>query len=255
MKIVMIQSAPTWADAEASLARVEQLIGESPSADVYVLPEMFATGFCMQPERIAQPEGGAVLTRMRQLSARYDAAIVGSVAVVDGGKSYNRMYFVSPNGTIARYDKRHLFTYSGEDKHYAPGTERCIVDFRGVRFLLQVCYDLRFPVWSRNRGDYDAIIYIASWPVARISAWDTLLPARAIENQCYVVGVNRVGDDPACSYSGHSMAIDPRGTIVARCSESVEDVRTVTLDIDSLRRFRAKFPVIADADPFTIVTK
>lgn len=248
----MIQSAPTWADAEASLARVEQMIAVAPTADVYVLPEMFATGFCMQPERIAQPEGGTILSAMKRLSAHYGAAIVGSVAVADGEKSYNRMYFVRPDGTVDRYDKRHLFTYSGEHEHYARGESRCIVEFRGVRFLLQVCYDLRFPVWSRNRGDYDAIIYIASWPVARISAWDTLLPARAIENQCYVVGVNRVGDDPACSYSGHSMAIDPRGTIVARCSESVEDVRTVTLDIDSLRRFRTKFPVIADADPFTI---
>lgn len=251
----MIQSAPTWADAEASLARVEQMIAVAPTADVYVLPEMFATGFCMQPERIAQPEGGTILSAMKRLSAHYGAAIVGSVAVADGGKSYNRMYFVRPDGTVDRYDKRHLFTYSGEHEHYARGESRCIVEFRGVRFLLQVCYDLRFPVWSRNRGDYDAIIYIASWPVARISAWDTLLPARAIENQCYVVGVNRVGDDPACSYSGHSMAIDPRGTIVARCSESVEDVRTVTLDIDSLRRFRTKFPVLADADPFAIVIK
>ena len=198
MKITMIQSAPTWADAEASLARVEQMIAVAPTADVYVLPEMFATGFCMQPERIAQPEGGTILSAMKRLSAHYGAAIVGSVAVADGEKSYNRMYFVRPDGTVDRYDKRHLFTYSGEHEHYARGESRCIVEFRGVRFLLQVCYDLRFPVWSRNRGDYDAIIYIASWPVARISAWDTLLPARAIENQCYVVGVNRVGDDPAC---------------------------------------------------------
>ena len=255
MKITMIQSAPTWADAEASLARVEQMIAVAPTADVYVLPEMFATGFCMQPERIAQPEGGTILSAMKRLSAHYGAAIVGSVAVADGGKSYNRMYFVRPDGTVDRYDKRHLFTYSGEHEHYARGESRCIVEFRGVRFLLQVYYDLRFPVWSRNRGDYDAIIYVASWPVARISAWDALLPARAIENQCYVVGVNRTGDDPACSYSGHSMAIDPRGNVMARCDDNCESAQSVDIDIDSLRRFRAKFPVLADADPFAIVIK
>ncbi|MGM9832403.1 MAG: amidohydrolase [Candidatus Limisoma sp.] len=255
MKITMIQSAPTWADAEASLARVEQMIAASPTSDVYVLPEMFATGFCMQPERIAQPEGGTVLTAMKRLSAHYNAAIVGSVAVADGGKSYNRMYFVRPDGTVDHYDKRHLFTYSGEHERYSAGVERCIVDYGGVRFLLQVCYDLRFPVWSRNRGDYDAIIYVASWPVARISAWDALLPARAIENQCYVVGVNRTGNDPACSYCGHSIAIDPRGNVMARCDDDCETVQSVDIDIESLRRFRAKFPVIADADPFTIVIK
>lgn len=247
MKISLIQYSLLWANPQANLAKAEQLI-DSADADVYVLPEMFATGFCMKPEKIAQSEGGEILEWMHTMAAKKDAAIAGSIAVESEGRYYNRMYFVEPSGKVAYYDKRHLFTYSGEDKKYNRGEERVIVEFRGVRFLLQVCYDLRFPVWSRNRGDYDAIVYVASWPESRITAWDCLLAARAIENQCYVVAVNRSGDDPVCHYPGHSAVFDAYGSALVAMNDGEEGAAVADIDMEALRTFRSKFPVLNDAD-------
>ena len=169
-----------WCDTAENLRRAEQLIVGAPGADVYVLPEMFTTGFCMEPQRIAEPMEGPALAWMRRVAAEADAAIVGSVATIapEGGYK-NRMYFVEPDGRVTHYDKRHLFSYSGEDKHYEAGSERVIVEYRGVRFFLQVCYDLRFPVFGRNCDDYDVAIYVANWPDKRRMAWDILLRARA----------------------------------------------------------------------------
>ena len=161
-------------------------------------------------------------------------------------------FFVKPDGSVTTYDKRHLFTYGGEKERFTGGDRRVIVEWRGVRFLLLVCYDLRFPVWMRNRGDYDAILFVANWPVVRQDAWETLLKARSIENQCYVAGVNRVGKDPVCEYLGGSALYNPFGQTVVRCKDAEMDVATGKLSMAMLEEFRAKFPVLEDADDFIL---
>ena len=183
------------------------------------------------------------------------AAIAGSIATEEEGVFYNRFYFVTPEGDYAQYDKHHLFTYGGEHKRYQAGQERVVVEYMGVRILLAICYDLRFPVWSRNRKDYDMAIYVASWPTPRVEAWKALLHARAIENQCYVVGVNRVGKDPYCQYSGHSAIIDPYGKTLAECNEDKECLLTAQIDMEVLKAFREKFPVLEDADDFVLTPR
>ena len=159
---------------------------------------------------------------------------------------------MKPGGQTEWYDKRHLFTYGGEHHTYTPGSQRTVVEWRGMRFLLQVCYDLRFPVWSRNRGDYDVALYVASWPTPRVEAWKALLRARAIENQCYVVAVNRVGEDPSCQYCGGSAVIDPYGKTLAACEDGCACEAEAVIDIDVLEDFRKKFPVLGDADAFRL---
>lgn len=217
--------------------------------DLIVLPEMFTTGFCVDPSHAEGviDDGAAAVAWMRRMAERYDAAVAGSVAVADGGRYFNRMYFVRPDGGVEYYDKRHLFAIGGEADHYTAGCRRVVVAWRGVRILLQVCYDLRFPVFARSRGDYDMIVYAANWPTPRIAVWDTLLRARAIENQCYVAGVNRAGQDPWCDYCGRTALIDPYGRVAASCGEG-ERVVTVDIDMDRLTAFRRKFPVLEDRD-------
>ena len=192
-------------------------------------------------------DGAETVAWMRRMAERYDAAVTGSVAVADGERYFNRMYFVRPDGGVEHYDKRHLFAMGGEADHYTAGRRRVVVEWRGVRILLQVCYDLRFPVFARSRGDYDMIVYAANWPTPRIAVWDTLLRARAIENQCYVAGVNRAGQDPWCDYCGRTALIDPYGRVAASCGEG-EHVVTGDIDMDRLAVFRRKFPVLDDRD-------
>lgn len=256
MKIALIQMSLTWCDTAANLRRAEELIANAPGADIYVLPEMFTTGFCMEPKYIAEPMEGPSLAWMQSMAAKKNAAIVGSVAALspDGGYR-NRMYFVEPNGKVTYYDKRHLFSYSGEDKHYESGKEKVIVEFRGVRFFLQVCYDLRFPVFGRNCDDYDIALYVANWPDKRRMAWDILLRARAIENQAVVIGVNRVGNDPICNYDGGTVAIDFFGFVAAQCEDNKEQAVTYEVKMDDLRQYRSKFPSLNDSDNFKILEK
>ena len=187
---------------------------------------------------------------MLRMAQELKGAVCGSVAVEEGGQYFNRFYFVKPNGDVASYDKHHLFTYADEHRRYTPGDERVVVEFRGVRFLLQVCYDLRFPVFSRNNEKipYDCAIYVASWPTSRQAVWDTLLHARAIENQCYVAGVNRVGQDESGRYCGGTLLVDPYGNTAAACPLDEDCAITVELDLQHLRDFRRKFPVLKDAD-------
>lgn len=214
-----------------------------------VLPEMFSTGFITMPAGEAESDG-ASLGWMKAIAKKYGCAVAGSVATEDGGLFYNRFYFVKPDGTFVKYDKRHLFSFAGEDRRFTAGSEKVITEYNGVRFFLQICYDLRFPCFSRNilPNPYDAVIYVASWPSPRIGAWETLLKARAIENQCYAIGVNRVGKDPSCQYNGHSSIVDPYGNASASCAEGVEEIVSADLDLDSLQAFRDKFPVLKDAD-------
>lgn len=248
MKITILQRDIEWANPSVNINRADEAIDRNPGSDIYVLPEMFSTGFCTNPEGIAESDNSETLQWLKRKAAAIDAAIAGSVAVTKDGKFYNRFYFVKPDGSVTHYDKKHLFTYGGEHKRFTAGNERVVVEFRGVRILLEICYDLRFPVWARNRGDYDMIIYVASWPTPRVSAWSALLVARAIENQCYVAGVNRVGNDPACQYCGGSVVIDPYGKTIAACTDNLECEATATIDIEALEAFRAKFPVLNDAD-------
>lgn len=248
IKVTILQQDIVWADPAENIRRADAAVGSVPGSDIYVLPEMFSTGFCTGPEGVAERHGGPALEWMKSKAAEADAAIAGSVAVVEDGKYYNRFYFVRPDGSYEWYDKKHLFTYGGEHERFTAGTERKVVEFRGVRILLEVCYDLRFPIWSRNHGDYDMILYVASWPVTRVGAWKSLLIARAIENQCYVAGVNRVGSDPANDYSGGSMVIDPYGNIIAACEDGNVSSATAGIDMDLLEAFRVKFPVLNDSD-------
>ncbi len=255
MKISLIQQSVEWSAREANLARAEKAIEQAKDSDLYVLPEMFATGFNVNPCEIAEDADNCdVLAWMRRMADKHDAAIAGSVAVREAsGAYYNRLYFVRPNNDVSHYDKRHLFTYGGENVRYRRGEERVIAEWRGVRFLLQVCYDLRFPIWSRNGrltdsvNLYDVILYVASWPSSRMIVWDTLLRARAIENQCYVCGVNRIGSDPTCNYCGGTMVVDAYGKVMA-CNDSEECSLTAGLDLEKLQAFRAKFPVLSDRD-------
>lgn len=248
MKITILQRDIEWANPSVNINRADEVIDRNPGSDIYVLPEMFSTGFCTNPEGIVESDNSETLQWLKRKAAAIDAAIAGSVAVTKDGKFYNRFYFVKPDGSVTHYDKKHLFTYGGEHKRFTAGNERVVVEFRGVRILLEICYDLRFPVWARNRGDYDMILYVASWPTPRVSAWSALLVARAIENQCYVAGVNRVGNDPACQYCGGSVVIDPYGKTIAACTDNLECEATATIDIEALEAFRAKFPVLNDAD-------
>ena len=248
MKVTILQRNIEWANPALNIQRADEAIDRNAGADLYILPEMFSTGFCTQPEGIAESSNSDTLRWMQRKAAETNAAIAGSVAIEEQGKYYNRFYFVKPDGSVAHYDKKHLFTYGGEHMRFTAGEERVIVEWRGVRFLLEVCYDLRFPIWARNRGDYDMILYVASWPTPRVAAWSALLVARAIENQCYVAGVNRVGTDPACEYCGGSVIIDPYGKAMATCADNTECEATAEIDMQALEAFREKFPVLKDAD-------
>lgn len=237
-----------WGDCQGNVRRADAMIDNAPEADLYILPEMFSTGFAADPEGMAESEKGKTVEWMRRKAVAKDATIAGSLAIRSGGRYFNRLYFVKPGGEVTTYDKRHLFSYAGENLHYTRGEERVIVEWRSVRIMLQVCYDLRFPVFSRNHGDYDMIIYVASWPTSRIKVWDTLLHARALENQCYVAGVNRVGRDPNCAYCGNSLIISPYGEDLAVCGSGEESAKMAEIEMEMLRSFRKKFPVIDDAD-------
>ena len=250
MRVSIVQHDIVWGQPAENVRRLTQMLDQQSGADLYVLSENFATGF-MADEAI--PQEPNLLAWLRAQAREKDAAFAASMAVRDDeGKMRNRLFFVRPDGTYDYYDKRHLFSYAGETDAYEAGQRRVVTEWRGVRFLLQVCYDLRFPVFSRNSGDYDAIIYVANWPTQRMDVWRTLLKARALENQCVVVGVNRVGQDPACFYCGGSVIIDAYGKTLAACEDTKEGVATTSLDMEQQNKFRRKFPVLADADSFTI---
>ena len=248
MKVAIIQSDILWGDPDGNRNKADEAIASCPGADLYVLPEMFSTGFCTEPEGMAESSDSETLEWMKKKAVAIGSALAGSVAVTENGLYYNRFYFVKPDGSVTSYDKKHLFTFGGEHNHFTAGDKRVVVEYAGFRILLEICYDLRFPVWSRNRGDYDMAIYVASWPTPRVEAWKALLTARAIENQCYVVGVNRVGDDPSNNYCGGSRIIDPYGKILVACDDGVESVVSADTDMDALEAFRQKFPVLNDAD-------
>ena len=254
LRATLVQSMLHWEDAAANRAMFgDKLTGLKGTTDLIVLPEMFTTGFSMRSTELAEPMTGPTVAWMKEQAKALDAALYGSVIITEDGKYFNRGLFVKPDGQVTTYDKRHLFRFANETDHYSAGRERVVVEWRGWRILLQVCFDLRFPVFARNRGDYDAILYVANWPEARRFPWSQLLIARAIENQVYVAGVNRVGmDGKGMHYTGDSVVIDPRGAMIANVEASQEGVATIGLDRASLEDFREKFPVAMEADGFDL---
>jgi len=255
LSITLIQPDIVWEDKTANLQQYESMIAAvTENRQVVVLPEMFSTGFSMAPERLAEPMDGKSVEWMAGIAAKYRCILTGSLIIEEEGKYYNRMLWVQPDGHIGYYDKRHLFAYGHEDKHYTPGETRLITQVNGWRINLQVCYDLRFPVWARNTGgEYDVLLYVANWPQQRILAWKTLLQARAIENQCYVVGVNRVGSDPKDNiYSGDSSVFGPLGeTLCQLPAQSLS--HTITLGKENLTKVRTQLPFLHDADKFLLL--
>jgi len=248
MKVSLVQMNIAWADPVQNRKIAEEAILATPGSDLYVLPEMWSTGFATIPEGIAEPEESDSLEWMKLISSNVSAAIAGSIAVhCDDGTYRNRFYFVKPSGEVTYYDKHHLFTYGGEHHRYSAGNERVVVEWLGVRFRLIVCYDLRFPKWIRSEEDYDAILCVASWPTPRVEAWRTLLKARAIENQCYVCGVNRVGDDPSCNYVGGTAFVDPYGK-ATECEDTVSGVLTADIDMSEEQDFKG---IGSTTNPFT----
>lgn len=238
MKIAIIQQDIAWKDAETNVANLERLVAQAERADLYLFPEMCSTGFCMQPQGVAEEVDGATVQLMKRLAVEYDAAMAVPVMVHDHGKYYNRMYFITPDGVVGQYDKNNLFEYSGEDKVFAPGTESVIWQWRGVRFRPVICYDLRFPVFLYNRAQYDVLLISANFPDSRLLAWDTLVRARAIENICYVAASNRVGADEYGTYKGHSVILSPYGQTLASCNDNEQGSVTVELDDEMLQKIR-----------------
>jgi len=253
MKISLVQFSPQWEAPAANRAALKQLLAQIPATDLIVLPEMFSTGFVTEPVGVAEKDGES-LRFMQETAAARNCAVAGSLAIEEEGSYRNRFYFVYPDGREVHYDKHHLFTYGGEHLRFTAGEKPVVAEFRGVRILLQVCYDLRFPVFSRNRllpdgkALYDLALYVASWPDVRTDAWDALLRARAIENQCYLAGVNRVGTDPKNNYSGHTVLLSPKGQLLTNCKENEEDIVTFDINLQDLLAFRNQFPVLQDAD-------
>ncbi|MFP9098849.1 amidohydrolase [Flavobacterium sp. RHBU_24] len=252
MKISLIQTALAWENAAENRKQFTALLGSITDTDLIVLPEMFATGFSMNPEAVAETMDGPTVQWMVETAMAKNVAITGSLVIEEEGRYYNRLFFVYPDGTIKTYNKRHLFTYAGEDKFYTPGTEKLIVDYKGWKICPLVCYDLRFPVFSRNTEGYDVLLYVANWPQVRTTAWDTLLRARAIENLSYTIGVNRTGEDGnGHGYTGHSQALDALGNYLLEPTEA-NGVFTVVLDKEALAATRKRFSFLDDRDDFEI---
>ena len=255
LHITLIQPDIVWEDKTANLLQYEQMItGITGVKHIVALPEMFSTGFSMAPERLAEPMDGPTVKWMADIAVKYHCILTGSLIIEEEGKYYNRMLWVQPDGNVWVYDKRHLFAYGSEDKHYTNGETRLIAQVNGWRVNLQVCYDLRFPVWARNQGDeYDVLLFVANWPEPRSLAWKTLLQARAIENMCYVVGVNRVGiDGKNNNYTGDSSVFGPLGEKIWQQTNGVA-CHTVTLEKEVLHKVRTNFPFLNDADKFLLL--
>lgn len=258
IRIALVQTDLHWQDKTANLAMLEEKIWRlKGKVDLIILPEMFPTGFSMEASQLAEPMNLTVCKWMKQLAAHTQATITGSAIISEGGKYFNRLLWVNPDGYTEHYDKRHLFRMAKEDEIFSPGRKLPVFNLKGWKICPQVCYDLRFPVWSRNRwkddvASYDLIFYVASWPAARTSAWDALLPARAIENLSYSIGINRIGTDGnGIPYVGHSAAFDFRGDKVADLGEK-DEIQIVTFSLEKLVEYRTKFPAWKDADRFKV---
>ena len=253
MKVALIQSNIIWEDAEQNRNDFEAKINTIASnVDLIVLPEMFTTGFSMHPEPIAETMEGNSVLWLKTIAKSKNLAITGSLVIRENDKFYNRLVFVFPSGEIQHYDKRHLFSLAGEDKTYSAGAKKLIIEYKGWKICPLICYDLRFPVFSRNTEEYDLLLYVANWPTVRINAWDALLKARAIENMCYTIGVNRIGEDGNHHpYPGHSQVLDFLGNDIIKPSQE-ETILIAELDKKQLLETRNKLGFLNDRDIFEI---
>lgn len=253
MKIALIQSSLFWENPSANRNHFEEKINAiSESVDVIVLPEMFTSGFTMKPNAVAETMQGETIAWLKHLAKAKNSAITGSLVIAENDNFYNRLVFVFPSGEIQFYDKRHLFTLAGEDEVYTAGTKKLIIEYKGWKICPLICYDLRFPVFSRNVEEYDVLIYVANWPITRINAWDALLKARAIENMSYTIGVNRIGeDDNKFQYNGHSQVVNFLGDYIMKPIET-KGVFIVELNKAELLLARKKFNFLSDQDPFVL---
>lgn len=254
LRISILQYDIIWEDKKANLQKIEKMISSlSSKTDFIVLPEMFTTGFSMNVENLAETNDGYTITYIKNLARKYDVAISGSFIAKEENCFYNRGFIITSTNEYY-YDKRHLFRMGDEPKYYSAGNKRLIVEHKGFKVCLLICYDLRFPVWSRNvQNEYDLLLYVANWPEARVKVWETLLRARAIENMSYVCGVNRVGTDGLnIHYNGHSMCVDAKGNIISSVKTDEEYAETVEISLNDLNDFREKFPSWEDADEFKI---
>ena len=253
MKIALIQSNLIWENPDENRKGFEQKINSiTKEIDLIVLPEMFTSGFTMNPKLVVETMNGETITLLKSLAKAKNCAITGSLIITENNNFYNRLIFIFPSGEIEHYDKKHLFSLAGEDKTYTSGKTKLIVEYKGFKICPLICYDLRFPVFSRNTENYDVLIYVANWPKPRISAWDILLKARAIENMCYTIGVNRIGlDENNHEYIGHSQAIDFLGNPILEPQEN-EGIFIIFLDKQKMLETRNKFGFLNDKDTFKI---
>lgn len=258
LTLSLVQTHLFWEDKKANLAMLEtKIMGIAEKTELVILPEMFSTGFSMKPKLLAETMDGETVSWMKKVAAAKKIILTGSVMIKQDGHFFNRLVWVLPNGTLGHYDKRHRFAFGGEHEEYTPGRKRLIASVKGWKINLLICYDLRFPVWARQQSnevpEYDILLYVANWPERRNYAWKTLLAARAIENQCYVVGVNRVGTDGnGINHSGDSMVIDALGATLYNKATG-EDIHTIVLQKEPLEEIREKFPFWKDADGFNII--
>ena len=259
LRVSIVQTDIVWEDRQENLRRLrEKLETLRGATEIVVLPETFSTGFTMNPVSVAEPIDGLTITTLKLWACEYQLALLGSFISLeerDGSTAYfNRGFFLTPEGDSYYYDKCHLFRMGGEAEVFTPGSERLLIHYRGWNIMPLICYDLRFPVWSRNvENEYDLLIYVANWPASRRQVWDTLLQARALENMCYVCGVNRIGSDANDTpHNGGSVIISPKGKTLCRVPDDEEGIETVSLPLSSLHKFREKFPVWRDADRFLL---
>lgn len=254
LKTALLQVDLVWEDIEANKTLFEEKIKQlSADVDLIILPEMLTTGFSMNAEPLAEPPAGPSFEWMQRMASEKDAAVTGSIITTEKGFFYNRLYFVFPDGTFEKYDKKHTFTLAKENETYASGTERLIVNYKGWKICPLVCYDLRFPVWARNTENYDLLLYVANWPAPRVHAWDILLQARAIENMSYCIGLNRVGrDGKDLDYVGHSAVYDGLGKRISKNTSEEEFSEEVVLEKDHLSKIRTELRFLQDRDRFTL---
>jgi len=254
LKVSLVQTSTFWENAKANLASLNSKLNQlEKDTDLVILPEMFSTGFSVGKEGIAEKMDGQTVNWMLEKASEKNCLLVGSVLIEENKNYFNRLIATFPDGRLLHYDKRHLFSYAGEDKIFAKGKDRLVFSYKGFKICPLICYDLRFPVWARNDENYDILIYVANWPSPRIKAWDTLLKARSIENLCYTIGLNRVGDDNnKLNYPGHSAVYDPFGECLLSFEVDEEKIKSVQLDKSMLDTIRNKFSFLGDRDDFTI---
>ena len=253
LNISLIQTSLFWENVEKNLSHFEKLVSKISETDIILLPEMFNTAFCPKSNHLAETMEGETVSWMKEIAKNKNSAIAGTLMVKEGARVFNRLVWISKNGTIHTYDKHHLFSLIKEERYISKGTGRLIVEEDGWRICPLICYDLRFPVFSRNDVDYDVLIYLANWPVKRIEAWDTLLKARSIENQCYTIGVNRVGKDGnGIPFNGHSKVFDAFGKKLLSATKNIEEVLQIEISLDDLKLKRRQMNFLQDRDDFTL---